>query len=560
VGLQTLMMKNPVRPFPILLVAVVPVTMLAACGGPSVERASLEGGLDATGKGGASEPSEASSDGPMDSTPPTETGSRGLAETGGGGQSEGDSDAGESECALSTADSVVGGSLNWAASFAVTEPTTVFAVAVDPSNGDVVTAGFFYGTVNFGGGLETSFNDAAAGDATEGAFVAKFDATGKYVWQKAFGNGAYAFVDAVAIDSSGNVAVAGTFDGSLTFGDVTLDAIGEFDVFVVEFDSTGTYLWSKSFGVAEQMQYLDALTVDAAGEVVIAGRASGGLNLGGASVTGGYIAKFSSTGTYAWSEVVPNSTEGLSLAVDGAGNVVVAGDFSGTENFGGGPLTSIGGVDVFAAKYDPSGAYRWARQYSAISSTAGNNTGAHASGIAVDGCGNILVLGSFEGMSGVVTISLGSGMLTSSDGSRTAFIAKLDPTGGGVWSKEFLGCDAYDRLTGAVAADPAGRVTFACLLSGSVDYGGGTLASANNEDTVSVASFDAAGTYRWSYAAQPPSPESFRVAANGTSVVLAGGSVGTGSLTSPSGTTLTLPGTTLTAMNSQELFVASLTP
>jgi hypothetical protein len=41
------------------------------------------------------------------------------------------------------------------------------------------------------------------------------------------------------------------------------------------------------------------------------------------------------------------------VAVDSANNVLVAGYFSGTADFGTGPLVSEGGSDVFVAKYGP---------------------------------------------------------------------------------------------------------------------------------------------------------------------------------------------------------------
>ena len=42
---------------------------------------------------------------------------------------------------------------------------------------------------------------------------------------------------------------------------------------------------------------------------------------------------------------------GSGVAVDGSGNAVVAGDFQGTVNFGGGNIVSAGSYDIFVAKY-----------------------------------------------------------------------------------------------------------------------------------------------------------------------------------------------------------------
>jgi hypothetical protein len=49
--------------------------------------------------------------------------------------------------------------------------------------------------------------------------------------------------------------------------------------------------------------------------------------------------------------------------MDGAGNVVIAGTFQGTENFGTGPLVSAGSWDIYVAKYSVSGAPVWSRRF-----------------------------------------------------------------------------------------------------------------------------------------------------------------------------------------------------
>jgi hypothetical protein len=44
---------------------------------------------------------------------------------------------------------------------------------------------------------------------------------------------------------------------------------------------------------------------------------------------------------------------GLHVAADASGNVLVTGRFERTVDFGGGPLTSTGGDDVFLLKLHP---------------------------------------------------------------------------------------------------------------------------------------------------------------------------------------------------------------
>ncbi len=61
------------------------------------------------------------------------------------------------------------------------------------------------------------------------------------------------------------------------------------------------------------------------------------------------------------------SDNGYAVAVDGDGNVVVAGYFVNTVDFGGGPLTSAGGSDVFAVKLSGDGEHLWSQRFGGTS-------------------------------------------------------------------------------------------------------------------------------------------------------------------------------------------------
>jgi hypothetical protein len=58
---------------------------------------------------------------------------------------------------------------------------------------------------------------------------------------------------------------------------------------------------------------------------------------------------------YLWSKRFGDTgyQNATATAVDGAGNVLLTGNFVGTVDFGGGPLSSAGGYDIFVAKLSP---------------------------------------------------------------------------------------------------------------------------------------------------------------------------------------------------------------
>jgi len=78
-----------------------------------------------------------------------------------------------------------------------------------------------------------------------------------------------------ATDPSGNVYVIGTFNTTFTFAGVTLTKIGTIDSFVAKFDQTGTRIWSTVFGGTGAAITLYGLAVNSSGEVHVAGEFSG---------------------------------------------------------------------------------------------------------------------------------------------------------------------------------------------------------------------------------------------------------------------------------------------
>src|SRR5439155_17823959 len=94
------------------------------------------------------------------------------------------------------------------------------------------------------------------------------------------------------------------FQGTIAFSASPADAhtsAGGDDVFVVKFDPAGNVLWSRSFG-----------------------------------------------------DILDDTPR--AVATDASGNVFVTGDFEGTVNFGGGPVTSVDALDGCLVKLSSAGA------------------------------------------------------------------------------------------------------------------------------------------------------------------------------------------------------------
>jgi hypothetical protein len=165
-----------------------------------------------------------------------------------------------------------------------------------------------------------------------------------------------------------------------------------------------------------------------------------------------------------------------SLAVDGAGNVLAGGTFTGsTTNLGSANVTSAGGSDGLAVKFDTNGTLLWAK---ALGGTQSDSV----SSLAVDGAGNVLAGGTFRSS----TTNLGSANVTSA-GSDDVLIAKFAANGTTLWAKA-LGGSSSDQLS-SLSVDSAGNI----LTTGSFWNGITNLGSFNLQGGHSIIKFDPSG-------------------------------------------------------------------
>jgi hypothetical protein len=480
-----------------------------------------------------------------------DVGGDGVAEATRDAISEGvtEEDAG---CGTSDLDAAAG-TLTWAENFGLSGTMYPAAVAIAPSTGAVVVTGGFTGTVNFDGGILASSPGYDAATPGYYSFVAKFDECGTYEWARAFGspaNGSYIGANAVAVDNAGRVIVAGAVQGPVSVGGAPLGN----GSFVAAYDSTGAYLWSESFAAAPA-DGVGPVAVDSSCNVVLAGLAYHGMNLGCGTLTGYFVAELGQDGTYRWGRsFLQNTTFGSNIdaTVDSSDNVILAGTFGGPTSFGGPTITPpIGATSTFVAKYDSSGNYLWAQQYAAVSEDGGaGNSEMSLGGVAVDPTGNIFVAGLYD--DGALDYGSGSLSPPPSPAYQSLFLAKIGPTGTCAWAKAFAGNVGSTFL----AADGMLGVTLTSGLGPpGADFGGGVL-KANPGGSMAIANFDALGTYRWSTVADQPSAAGSGpngLAGSATRIV----AVGT---FGPAMSTLAIEDKTLTAVSSSDLLLMSFVP
>ena len=244
-----------------------------------------------------------------------------------------------------------------------------YGVAVDAS-GNVLVTGATGSSGWVSGGFDTSFNDG--GDSGGDAFVVKLNPSGAHLWSTYLGGSTSDEGYAVAVDSSGNVAVTGFTESSgwVSGGFDTCynggDPIRGGDAFVAKLSPSGAHIWSTYLGAGHQDQG-NAVAMDASGNVVVAGStSSSGWISGGPDTTynGGtdqrgdaFVAKLTSSGAHLWSTYLGGSLDdlGRGVAVDRSGNALAIGYTYSSGWVSGGFDTSYNGgyQDAFVAKIGP---------------------------------------------------------------------------------------------------------------------------------------------------------------------------------------------------------------
>jgi len=307
---------------------------------------------------------------------------------------------------------------------------------------------------------------------------------GSLLESETFNNGYFsrAQVADVAVDSNGNVYVTGFYRSesqwSLGIG-VTLPATLEYDTsFIIKYNSTGTPQWAKDISGYESVGR--GIATDSSGNVYVTGFYNtfygGPIDLGNSvTLPGGlelnfaYTVKYDTDGIAQWANAIESTegSEGYGIAVDSNGNVYVTGwnrQVTGTTSVGNSiSLPTTGNSqDPFILKYNSSGVTQWANS---IPTLGYSNTSSFGYGIATDPGGNVYVTGTYENPQ-APDISLGNGVtLSSSLGSRDAFVVKYNTDGTAQWANNL-----HSRYTTGygIATDSSGNV----YVTGTYDYTG----------------------------------------------------------------------------------------
>ncbi|MGM0575175.1 MAG: hypothetical protein ACQEXJ_05540 [Myxococcota bacterium] len=280
------------------------------------------------------------------------------------------------------------------------------------------------------------------------------------------------------------------------------DAAGE----ACDFPRLYNYEWSVHAG-ASKNDWAKAIAVNGAGEALVTGIFSGSFTLGTEEMTYGntdvFLAKVAADGQIMWARDIGGfaveQADDLALAPNG--DVVFTGWYDGSTTIGDTELSNDNGSwDAYVARYTTDGEPVWATKFPGD----GDNQGI---GVATSATGDVYVAGVYEQWA---TVSSTYALM------GNAFLAKLNGDGEPQWSFG-VGGPEVDRARG-VAVDSNGDVLVTGSVGSLVDFDPGE-GEHEGGPGLFVAKYDAGGQYLWHYVRSGAHGQAIAVDADGDAYV-----------------------------------------
>ena len=330
----------------------------------------------------------------------------------------------------------------------------------------------------------------ARSDGSDEALVFKLDAaTGTLGWNTYAGGSGNDFPQAIAVDASGNVLVAGK--SNATWGSSPRNAYaGDWDTFAFKLNSSGVRQWNTFLGGTAR-DYSSGVAADIVGNIYLTGVSyaawgSSPIHAFNTSIDveeNIYVAKLDSAGYLVWNtfQASLGTNYARGIAVTPGGTVYISG--ASRYSWGPGLPVSDFAYHGYVAQFSGvSGVVSWAHFFVA---DPGEDTGVYGVGLTV--AGDPVAVG--------FSLSSWGNPILPFSGKWDGFVAKLDHTASGasLWHT-FLGASDDDNIT-SIALGASGSVYVTGISNAA--WGTSHVRAYTFGYDVFVAKLDASGALVW---------------------------------------------------------------
>lgn len=314
-----------------------------------------------------------------------------------------------------TAQAASTATVNWANTLSTGSTGAVHIVGTGiDSSGNIYAAGYANGAFVDGG---TTYTPAGSYDI----LLVKYNSAGVKQWLKLFGSAASDQAYRMTVSPSGTSYITGQFCGSFSVSPLAIvsPASSTCDGMIIAVNTSGNGVFFNRFrgaantystGVRSDANDNTFVVMGTDSMAIAANGGTAGLTFtleGGVDFAGSVLYKFDSTGAGVWAKPFAKGSAfyGNSLALDGNGDILLGGSFSGAVTFDSLGTFTASGSDGYVAKIPANGG-----AYSNLKVLGGAGN-ANTAGIGVTSDGSVVAMAEVTGanvLNGVTYTSVGS--------------------------------------------------------------------------------------------------------------------------------------------------------
>jgi len=321
-------------------------------------------------------------------------------------------------------------------------------------------------------------------------FLIKYNSDHQFRWAKHYGGELDDNVYSLDCDNSGNIYMAGSFQGTVQLGSTQLVAQTFTDVFYAQLGANGEVVMAKALA-SEAAAKKVIIQTGTDGNIWIAGSFKKTFQLDADSTLQAesgsdiFFAKYSTNGNLLLHQQIGgDDDENLNAFVlDKQNNLYLGGSYTTNMKFGTSTLINYGKQDMFVVKYDSMANRKWYK-------IAGGKHDDLLKSLSVDTLGYLYVVGDF-----IERTNFGPIHFNALKGKDVFIIKSQVSNGGPVWLKQ-LGGDSYNTANTIITAKN-GYIYIAGNFAGELQSDTTAIESGGKPVDAFIARYTAGGTKEW---------------------------------------------------------------